>query len=282
MNMLKTSVAKALFAVTAVAVAGTAMAAENGANAATDLFAAVWNPATNVSVVEDLGSAWSFAQLNSTSTFNSEAGFTQTFTLDGGSLVSDLTAGTYKFAVFAGDLSQAVNCPPNGFCSYLGNVSMLSELSTLPGQAFPNTTAFDSGFGPASTYVGNNMPGTVTKFKNTTSSNYWDSGTNTTVPHGNFNIGGFQGSGSGTDALTLWKYVATSTSDNGQDPTTLSYIGNSAHHGLFTLNDATGVLSYNLAAAGVTGVPLPAAVWLLVSGLLGLGAVGRRKAAAAV
>ena len=47
--------------------------------------------------------------------------------------------------------------------------------------------------------------------------------------------------------------------------------------GTFTL-DASGNLSF--ASAGATSVPLPAAVWLFGSGLLGLAGVGRRKLAA--
>jgi hypothetical protein len=41
----------------------------------------------------------------------------------------------------------------------------------------------------------------------------------------------------------------------------------------------SGDLTYTI--AGVSAVPLPAAVWLLGSGLLGLAGIGRRKKAAA-
>lgn len=54
--------------------------------------------------------------------------------------------------------------------------------------------------------------------------------------------------------------------------------GNSANLGQWLLTN-TGQFSYSLVAANV--VPLPAAAWLLLSGLAGIGAVSRRTRAAA-
>ncbi len=42
---------------------------------------------------------------------------------------------------------------------------------------------------------------------------------------------------------------------------------------------SSGDLTYNVPTAGVAPVPLPAAVWLLGSGLLGLAGIGRRRSA---
>jgi hypothetical protein len=59
-----------------------------------------------------------------------------------------------------------------------------------------------------------------------------------------------------------------------------SAIGISQYAGTWTINLAAGTLTYSV--AGGAPVPLPAALWLLMSGLAGIGVVGRRKSAVPV
>jgi hypothetical protein len=286
MSMLKSSVAKVVAAAIALS-AGTAAFAAIGPNEGpSNLFIAVWNPATSTSYVQDLGSTFSFSAL--TSSFNTNGFTAASAALDGGNLSTALGASSnYSFALFAGDLTVA----QNSFLNYLGNTSFLSQTAapgaTVP--AFTNGAAFSSQ-GNNATYIDRNMNGgSVQNLPATTflatddhsaGSQYWAATSNVNAPTGNFTLGGFNGSASGTGTLNLLKYVSTAADDATSSPATGSFVGGSTP-GVFSLNDATGVLSYS-AAGAVTGVPLPAALWLLVSGLLGVGAVGRRKAAAAV
>jgi hypothetical protein len=72
--------------------------------------------------------------------------------------------------------------------------------------------------------------------------------------------------------------MAESSNSNFGKPTITSYANaNGAAQWLLT---AAGALTYTLAgtAPPPAPVPLPAAVWLLMSSLVGLGAVSRRRA----
>lgn len=295
MSMLKSSVAKAVAAVIAATAGTTAFAASTPNDGPSDLFIAVWNPTTSTSYVQDLGSTFDFNDLwNSNGTFNT-AGFTTSVTLDGGNLTTALGgSGTYSFSLFAGQLTVA----SSAFNNYLGDQGILSETAGHAITPLANSQAFTQGIGRVATYLDTNMgcpggpgPGACTSPGNQSftavdngqaSSLYWASATNPTAPGspGNdFQIPVYPGHAVGTQGLELVKYFAPTTgNDAGTDPTVSSFVGAGGVAGTFTLNDANGVLSYS--QAGTAPVPLPAAAWLLVSGLLGLGAVGRRKAKA--
>ena len=293
MSMMKSSIAKAVAAAVALTAGTAAFAAVSPTDAPSDLFIAVWNPATNTSYVQDLGSSFDFNDLNnSTGTFNT-AGFTISSAVDGGNLSSVIGTGTYSFSLFAGSTTPSQST----FNTYLGDTAFWSQTAGSAITQEPNSTIFTTAMGTVAGYIDNNFgcpggPGvgsctsagaqsfTAVDTGNA-ASRYWASASNPNAPGspGNdFQISGFNGHAVGTGALQLVKYFApTSGLDNGSDPTVASLVGANGTAGLFTLNDATGVLSYS---AGGPVVPLPAAGWLLVSGLLGLGAVGRRKAKA--
>lgn len=274
MIKLKSTIAKAVAAAIALSAGTAAFAAQSPLTGPSDLFVAVWNPTTSKSYVEDLGSGWTMADLNSSSTFNSASGFSLSKALDGGSLAADLGAGTYSFALFAGDLSVA----GNSFLAYTGNTQFLSQTSGMGATQESNGSVFDNGGQTLAGYVGTNLPGSAMSFLTAddhgAGSKYWAAPSNVNAPGSTLGIGGFQGAASGTGTLSLLKYFGVS--ENAPDLITPTLVGNSSAAGLFALNDLTGLLSYSL-SGGSSPVPLPAAGWLLISGLLGLGAVGRRK-----
>ncbi len=82
--------------------------------------------------------------------------------------------------------------------------------------------------------------------------------------------GGVNFDGSVGTALKFYQYSTT-----GGNFYYTQYVGNNGGAGFWYLSN-TGDVSWNIASA-TAPVPLPAAVWLFASGIVGLGAIGRRR-----
>jgi hypothetical protein len=253
------AVATALLATTALSGVTAAFASSDPAATQSDLFVAIWNPSTNVSVVQDLGA--SFSSINSLTS--------QSWAIDGGNAATALGAGTYQFALFAED--QVTGRPD---LSYFGQSAYFSQKSGTALPTLVNSDMIDTGMAANLTpYVEHNLPGATTTFVSTGATNYWASTTN---PGSTFGISGFPAGTSVANALELVHWVAggTQADDDGTANAVGTVLGNSSGAGLFTFAGST--LTYTLGSV-VAQTPLPAAAWLLISGLLGLGAVGRRR-----
>jgi hypothetical protein len=93
--------------------------------------------------------------------------------------------------------------------------------------------------------------------------------------------GAFEPFGIGFGPAQFW--YATSTNDDGSPGTAdanLTRFGNSENFATFSLA-TDGSVVYNLAAASVGAIPLPAAFWMMGAGLLGMGSAARRRKAQA-
>lgn len=264
------AVSAALLAATALAGSAGAFAATDPATAPSDLFIAVWNPDTSTSIVQDLGVTYS--QLGS-------ASIPSSITVDNGNLSSDLgtSTGGYQYQLFAGDLTA------NAF-GYSGDSAYLSLKG---GAAIPTTILnqqlVNNGLATIESYVSQYL-GSTPIYKGTGSA-YWAATPNGGGVNDDFSMNSLYGIGGGTigNPLNVIYYLAGGTAggsdDVGTTPVIASAVGNSYGSSTFTLSGSS--LSYSAASAPST-VPLPAAGWLLISGLLGLVAVSRRRDAEAL
>ncbi|MGD9842709.1 MAG: VPLPA-CTERM sorting domain-containing protein [Steroidobacteraceae bacterium] len=86
--------------------------------------------------------------------------------------------------------------------------------------------------------------------------------------------GGFTWAGTVSDTLAMYLYSNTGSSLQSQ----ANVEANATQYaGIWSLDLANNLLSYTVSPS--SPVPVPAAIWLLLSGLGGLGVIGRRKAA---
>jgi len=92
---------------------------------------------------------------------------------------------------------------------------------------------------------------------------------------GTLGLPGFNFSQTVGTAVNFWQSLKGA---RGQPLNTTEY-ANSTGVGFWLLS-ASGDLTWNVPTGGIAPVPVPAAVWLFMSGLAGLGAIGRRRVAA--
>jgi hypothetical protein len=231
----------------------------------------VWNSSQSKSYLVDLGTAWS--DLTSTSTFKSESGYSKTWSVDTSvsKLVSDLGGSPDNFSVFA------YNNDSQPYLFRFGiNGSTAPVISTpnLQNNAVPSVSSF------INTHGGTSFTSYLGSTSDPNGNTYWASCSSPILAGcngGSYNLFAFNNLGAANPTGGSLNFVEYVGGASPRTNATSSFIGNSQHIGAFTFSGNT--LTYTLAA--VSSVPLPAAAWLLISGLLGFGAVSRRRETAA-
>ncbi len=186
---------------------------------------------------------------------------------------ADAAFSTWFGAQAPADVRWFVSANDNIGSATATNVKRFIASSANPSQAATNATvdnytASGNGGGLGS-FFNPQAPGTLSVTGTLANPNF---GTN-------FVFGGAGLTTVGTDSALF--YVARTVGTGSTSaPITLNGYSNGAGRAVISLNTA-GDFAYTLAPEGVSAVPVPAAAWLLVSGLTAMGGAARRRKGAA-
>jgi hypothetical protein len=240
------------------------------------LMVAVWDDARGVSLIQDLG--FTFSQ------------FTETLvTPESGGAINFGTLQSYD-ATFGASLATNVRYEVFAVQNTGGNLvdrSLLVTGSATAGNLVNNTVANAASI--IGTFINSEINGIGVGCDGSPGANPCVTNANSDVGYAG-GVGGNQlgprfnnqlptnGNASALVNTALAFYEAHASSEDGFSDASRTRYGNSANFASWLLTSA-GNLTYSLDAAATT-VPLPAAVWLLMSGIAGIGAVSRRRVAA--
>lgn len=245
-------------------------------NGSDPVYVAIWDPVSGASLTEYLGlnaSQISPSQLTAGLDFGTLSGFSTTF-------ASEITAGTQsslQFEVFSTGTTNAGNT--SSVYTTSRNAASDAVFNNTANVAANAGGAIQGGNAAINDWTVNRMnSGQVCAKVNPCTAANANDPRSFALPAFSDNYGNLSAYGSsdthtsGNLGTSLSFYLLTADNTDPFAPVT----SDTKYNGKWSVSTA-GDLTYN-----VSSVPLPAAAWLLLSGLAGLGAIGRRRNGVAV
>ncbi|HEY2679097.1 MAG TPA: VPLPA-CTERM sorting domain-containing protein [Steroidobacteraceae bacterium] len=178
----------------------------------------------------------------------------------GGIAASEFTAGDVSYSIMAADDTSTILNPGSerALITSVNDYSVVSPTTTFTNN---NVKSYVAGAKTFFNDVNNNYAG-----GNTSASYGWGTGTGATLAPNSFISASLSNGGAIGTAQTMYLFGVNSTTTAAPSNPYVGATINVSQQGVITVTNNS------------SAVPLPAAVWLLGSGLLGLVGVGRRRA----
>lgn len=270
-------IAAAVAMVSAAGAANAALTTPATGNGSVALFA--FNTVTRDWYIRDLGFLMNDFLPSSVTSLSGNGGGTGTRTPETGLLLNPSNTASFADVSFSSWLTgQSVSDIRWAFSS--ADATGTSTTTNVTRAITSSAVDLNPTNGLMSNYASSGNSGTLATFFNETGATLSATGAGATSAFDtNFGLGGAS-LASLNESVGLFYFARTTGTGSTAVAATKVQYGNTTGFATVTL-EADGDFVYNLAGAPVSEVPIPAAAWLLGSGLIGLAGMARRRKAAA-